>query len=354
MVSFQEKVQQQFDNKLPFAIYRKPNEREIHGVFQLNDDLNFIKDFSEKGLVFCSFDGNQNIIIPENQSDIYFENKEKRDFYGTKNNASEINVNAKDNFEKLVFDGIEAIKKKQFEKVVLSRKIEVELTDFDLEVVFQKLVSNYKNAFNYCFYHPKIGLWMGATPEQLVKVDENVIKTVSLAGTQVFNSNKSAIWEQKEIKEQQIVTDFIKTTLEKISDKITISAPYTFKAGNLVHLKSDIEAKISDEKSIVEITNLLHPTPAVCGFPSIEAQKFILNNENYSREFYCGFVGEWQKDFVTFKPNTSDLFVNLRCAKIENKTASIFVGCGVTNESNPEKEFFETQNKMQTMFSILS
>ena len=348
------KARSHFEQKLPFVVYCKPNSDKIIALFQKNDTLFEIENTDACGFAFVSFDNLIRIFIPENQSDIYFENKEKRDFYGTKNNASEINVNAKDNFEKLVFDGIEAIKKKQFEKVVLSRKIEVELTDFDLEVVFQKLVSNYKNTFNYCFYHPKMGLWMGATPEQLVKVDDNVIKTVSLAGTQVFNSSKSTIWEQKEIKEQQIVTDFIKITLEKISDKITISAPYTFKAGNLVHLKSDIEAKISDEKSIVEITNLLHPTPAVCGFPSIEAQKFILNNENYSREFYSGFVGEWQKDFVTFKPNTSDLFVNLRCAKIENKTASIFVGCGVTNESNPEKEFFETQNKMQTMLSILS
>ncbi len=347
------KVRSHFEKKLPFVVYCKPNSDKIIALFQKNNTLCIIDNQDDCGFAFVSFDNLKRYLIPENQSDIYFENKARTNFYVTKKNNHEIDLNEKNSFEKLVSEGIESIKQEKFEKVVLSRKIEVEVVDFDFEIVFQKSLFNYPNAFNYCFYHPKIGLWVGATPEQLVKIDESLIKTVSLAGTQVFNEKKPAIWQQKEQKEQLIVTNFIKKTLNKVSNQIIISKPYTFKAGNLVHLKSDIEAEISNEKSIVAITNLLHPTPAVCGFPKEASKKFILNNERYNREFYSGFVGEWKKDFLTFKPNTSDLFVNLRCSKIENKTAFIYVGCGVTNESIPENEFFETQNKMQTMLSIL-
>lgn len=348
------KVESHFEQKLPFVVYCKPNSDKIIALFQKNNTLFEIDNKDVCGFAFVSFDNLKRHIIPENQSDIYFENQSTDAFYVSKNNDLEINLASKTNFEKLVKKGVEAIKNKQFEKVVLSRKIEVELSEFNFETIFNKSISNYPNALNYCFYHPKIGLWLGATPEQLVKINDDVLKTVSLAGTQIFNENEPAIWQQKEQNEQQIVTNFIKTILEKIADKISVSQPYTFKAGNLVHLKSDVDAKISNGKSIVEITNLLHPTPAVCGFPKTVARKFILNNENYSREFYSGFVGEWQKDFLTYKHNDSDLFVNLRCAKIENKRAIIYVGCGVTNESVAEKEFFETQNKMQTMLRILN
>ena len=66
-----------------------------------------------------------------------------------------------------------------------------------------------------------------------------------------------------------------------------------------------------------------------------------------------GFLGEWKKDFETYKPNQSDLFVNLRCMKVENKEVQIFVGCGITKDSIPENEFFETVNKSMTMLKIL-
>ncbi len=348
------KVESHFEQKLPFVVYCKPNSDKIIALFQKNDTLFEIDNQDNCGYAFVSFDNLKRYIIPENQSDIYFENKANLDFYLSNNSEIEINLESKINFEKLVEKGVEAIKNKQFEKVVLSRKIEVELLEFNFNTIFNKSLSNYPNALNYCFYHPKIGLWLGATPEQLVKIDNNLLKTVSLAGTQIFNKNESPIWLHKEQNEQQIVTDFIKTTLEKVSNKINVSKPYTFKAGNLVHLKSDIEATIINDKSIIEIINLLHPTPAVCGFPKIAARKFILEIENYNREFYSGFTGEWQKDFLSFKPNDSDLFVNLRCAKIENKKAFIYVGCGVTDESVAENEFFETQNKMQTMLRILN
>ena len=61
----------------------------------------------------------------------------------------------------------------------------------------------------YCWFHPKVGLWIGATPELLFKVEGKRLTTISLAGTQAFNEYETVKWSAKEIEEQQIVTDYI-------------------------------------------------------------------------------------------------------------------------------------------------
>lgn len=346
-----EKIREQLNSKLPFVCYCKPNSNRIIALFQKNSDLVEMND-SESGFAFVSFDNEKRYLIPESLSDVYFESVSQSDFILPKNKVFEYDNQAKIDFESLVKSGVEAIEKQQFQKVVLSRKEVVSVDDFNLELVFNQMIAKYQSAFKYCFFHPKVGFWMGATPEQFLKVEDHRIKTVALAGTQVFEEGKEFIWQQKEIDEQQIVTDFIVGNLAQFSTEVSYSKPYTHRAGNIVHIKTDIEAIVDPTKKN-EIINALHPTPAVCGFPKEKAKQFILDNEGYNREFYAGFLGEWNKDFLTYKENQSDLFVNLRCMKIENNNVSLYIGCGINKGSNPEKEFLETVNKSKTLKNVL-
>ena len=82
-------------------------------------------------------------------------------------------------------------------------------------------------------------------------------------------------------------------------------------------------------------------------------KQFILENEGYDRDYYSGFLGELNIDLVTFKTQQSDLFVNLRCMKINNSKAQLFIGCGITEHSIPHDEYIETVNKSMTMKKIL-
>lgn len=347
-----QKATKYLQEKLPFVIYSKPNEAEIVGVFQKDATLNFTEDFTETGFVFASFDGVKLVLIPENNSDVFVENFETIDIENASIFDSEINNEAKGNFENLVQKGIDAINSGSFQKVVLSRTEAVSVENADIIYLFQKLVSSYPTAFKYCFFHPKVGLWLGATPEQLLKVNSNEIKTVALAGTQVFKEGKIT-WENKEKEEQQFVTDFILDNLSEFVSSKTFTEPYTFRAGNIVHIKTDISATLIDKRDLKKVLKILHPTPAVCGLPKKKAKEFILKNEGFDREYYAGFLGELNKDFAKNETEKSDLFVNLRCMKIEEKTANLFIGCGITKDSNPEKEFFETVNKSLTMKKIL-
>ena len=344
-------VRSQQSKHLPFVVFCKPNSDAIVGVFQRSDSLFSWEDGTESGFAFVSFDGKQQYYFPVQECNVMVDKRAPSDFYFNKDVSHSYDENTKIAFEQLVEKGVTAIENNQFQKVVLSRKELVALHNFDLEAVFNQLVTAYPSAFRYCLFHPKIGLWMGATPEQFIKIDENELKTVSLAGTQLFDSELE--WGSKERQEQQLVTDFISENLQRFSEQVTISEPKTIQAGNLAHLKSDISAVI-DSNDLGQIINRLHPTPAVCGLPKESAKHFIVENEGYDREFYAGFLGELNIDFTTYKTGNSDLFVNLRCMKVEEDVAHVFVGCGITIDSQPEKEFLETVNKSATIKKVLN
>ena len=348
MKDFFNKAQQQLDKKLPFVLYSKSGSDKIEGLLQQNDTLFQTEEFTENGFVMVSFDGKEKILIPEHQSEKISVSKKLTGETDDTIPKKTYTEHAKSDFEALVKKGIDAINDKAFGKVVLSRTEIHELHDFDCLSIYEKILNTYPNAYCYCFFHPKTGLWLGATPEKLLHVKNGKFQTMALAGTQQFQQAEEVIWENKEKEEQQFVTDFILENLENVTSDIAISNPYTYRAGNLLHIKTDIEGSIDADSTLKHLLDILHPTPAVCGLPKKSAKVFIIANEGYNRSFYSGFLGEINLE------NKTDLFVNLRCMEIKDNRAHLFIGCGITKDSDPEKEFEETVNKSMTMKKILN
>lgn len=346
------KIKKHKELNLPFVLYSKPNTTDLIGVLQQNNTLYTVSDYSEKGFVFASFDEKQLVLIPENESEIITVKKEITSFESIEVDDLNFDAEAKFQYEYLVAQGIQAIKNEEFKKVVLSRSEEVPLVEFDFAAAFQHLVQLYPATFCYCFFHPKIGLWMGATPEKLLKANENVFETMALAGTQKDDLQTEIVWQQKEKDEQQFVTDFIVKRLREFTASVVVSEPYSLKAGSIWHIKTDISGVLKDKSTLEEVIDTLHPTPAVCGLPKKKAKSFIIENENYDRTFYSGFLGELNSDFAG-KNVSSDLFVNLRCMQIQENKAILYMGCGITKESIPEKEWEESVNKSMTMKRVL-
>lgn len=342
-------IKKTLESNLPFVVYNKPNTTTIKGFFQNNNELYTSKEYNESGFIFAPFnDSDSSIVIPENQS-LFIQEKINLDNCSIINNNFDIDSSSKQNHIELVQKGIDAIKNVLFKKVVLSRKEKVEVPNLNIVETFKRLLINYPTAFVYLWFHPKVGMWLGATPETLIKIKDNEFLTMSLAGTQIFKDTTKVTWQPKEIEEQQFVTDYITEKLSNICNTVNISETETIKAGNLLHLRTII----SGQKKVNNATLIktLHPTPAVCGLPLEPSKDFILKHENYNREFYTGFLGELNLQNKGTK--TSELFVNLRCMKVENNTASVFIGGGITKDSNPEKEWKETIAKSNTMKNIL-
>jgi isochorismate synthase len=169
---------------------------------------------------------------------------------------------------------------------------------------------------------------------------------MALAGTQKFTDNPS--WGVKEQQEQHVVTDYLVAQLQPFCASLKLNGPHTQQAGSLLHLKTEIRGQLNAGFSLQNLLQQMHPTPAVCGMPKAAALQFIGQEEGYDRQFYSGFLGEIEAN------NQVDLFVNLRCMKLANQQATVYVGCGITKDSQPDLEFAETVNKSQTMKQVLA
>jgi isochorismate synthase len=256
---------------------------------------------------------------------------------------------------------IEAIKQGPLQKVVLSRTDEKDLpADFNIMAALEELGSAYPNAFVCALYIPALeGIWMCATPEILVEQnEEGVFRTISLAGTQSGVdldgsqiSPSQARWSQKEIEEQAFVSRYIIDCFKKIRLREYVEiGPKTISTGNLLHLKTEyiVDTKAMDFPQLPGLMlGLLHPTSAVCGTPKQEAIDFISATEKHKRSMYSGYLGPVNLMNATY------LFVNLRSVEIKENHAIFYAGCGITEDSDPEKEWQETQMKCQTLQRVL-
>lgn len=367
---FFERIETQYNNNLPFVAYRKPNNSLIKALLQSDGELYTASTFSESGFVFSPFkDEEPTILIPLT----HCESLEVTNEVVTENQSvfKHENISNEERLKhtQLVNKGIEAILDRQFSKVVLSRKETVTLEETSPITIFKNLLNSYTSALVYFWYHPKVGLWLGATPETLIKMEGSHFSIMALAGTQEYKGTTHVVWQDKEIEEQQIVTDFIVQQLNPSVENLKISETETVRAGNLLHLKTLISAQLKPEAShLKQLIFDLHPTPAVCGFPKLAAKKFILENECYDRGFYTGFLGElnFERHIAprTSKRNIENraygvtkrytqLYVNLRCMKIDENNAHLYVGGGITEHSNAEAEWEETVSKSQIIKSIL-
>lgn len=259
-------------------------------------------------------------------------------------------------FQEMVTKGISEIERGTFEKIVPSRTKTVALPDtFDVVEAFQRLCHTYPGALISFVSIPGVGSWLGASPELLVCVQNNsIFKTVALAGTLPFRPGldiKSVAWTQKEIEEQAFVERYVISCFKKIRlREYEEHGPRTVIAGNLVHLKSeftvDIKAMNFPQLGSVML-DLLHPTSAVCGMPLEPALHFLKTNEKHDRRFYAGYLGPVNIE------NSISLFVNLRCMELLGKHGLLYAGAGVTVDSDPEKEWQETEIKFNTLLNVI-
>ncbi|MUH34547.1 isochorismate synthase [Zobellia amurskyensis] len=365
-LDFFEKIESHLENKLPFVVYRKPNEQAVTAICQQDDELHYLSDYTETGFVFAPFDSSSTTVLLKLDQVLRFTDFEDEEIVKSESNREETCTKQKAFHLDLVKKGIAEINVGNFDKVVLSRRIQLNMKTPPL-ALFRSLLHEYKTAFCYLWYHPKVGLWLGATPEILLTMRNRKITTMSLAGTQNYNNEENPEWGNKELEEQQLVTEYIFNALEgKVSD-LERTPTESVRAGSLLHLRTKISGN-SKQENLGEVIRALHPTPAVCGMPKEKTKAFILTNENYDREFYTGFLGELNfkternrnnrprntenNVYRSISKNTT-LFVNLRCMQMNEDKVSIYVGGGITKDSNPEKEWVETVAKSKTMLKVI-
>lgn len=243
----------------------------------------------------------------------------------------------------------EACAVRALDKVVLSRVVQVPLAFDKLPELFTRAMEANPAAFVVMAHTPEHGLWMGASPERLVREDQDRVRVDALAATRPADAVPARIsgWGPKELDEQEQVMCHVHATAARLDlEDIVVRGPEVMHAGPVAHLHTVLEAGLGD-CLLGDLVLALHPTPAVCGLPRHAAQEFIRRHEKHGRSLYAGFWGAWNADGPT------ELFVNLRCMRLQENQAFLLVGAGITAGSDAALEWEETGRKADTWLSLL-
>lgn len=334
-----------------FAAYRLPGKDEPQLIMQEHGELRMSEDglnLHRSGFAlipFCENHDKPSIFIKSDKRLCGM--KGVRQFLnGYEYKLEQITYSKYEYYHESFNKFIKAINNKEYEKLVLSCS-KIFLTSSTPAELFETACMRYPHLMVYLCYTPKTGLWMGCTPEIILDGTGNMFHTIALAGTRtIFDGDKIRKWDEKNIREQKLVTDYIRDILSEYSNRLDISSPYTYRAGQLAHLRTDFFFDLKDSANIMTALQALHPTPAVCGLPKNKAYRFIQENEGHDRKYYAGIVGPVENEEL-------HLYVNLRCAQLFGNAIRLYVGSGLILESDEVSEYEEIKEKMKTIKSLL-
>lgn len=303
--------------------------------FTTNDDSSAVN------ISFISFDRKKELDFKGNLIPISSEQIAQEEYIPkSKKERIELYKDTEDSYSRKVQQAIDYITTNHLRKLVISRGKILMYTDIShdkklsLGKSFLHFSKNYPNAF--CYLFEKDGqCWMGGFSEVLGKYNKktNAFETMSLAGTMPVDE----AWTEKEIEEQKPVTEYVQSVLKRFAVDISISKVQDHISGNIKHLRTDFKATVYPQ-DLENLIKELHPTPAVCGFPKDVCMQGIKIIEFNSREFYSGFIKVETEEEIYY-------FVNLRCAEFFKSYAILYVGGGITEKSDPQKEWTETELK---------
>ncbi|WP_404453804.1 isochorismate synthase [Virgibacillus necropolis] len=263
---------------------------------------------------------------------------------------------APDKWKQTVEDATQLIKTSGVEKIVLSRELRVRLSQkAEITTVLTELLSAQTNSFVFAFERAG-DCFVGATPERLVKIQNEHLLSTCLAGTAPRGINleedatlaNELFQDEKNRSEHDFVVKMIKQAISPYCTDIEIpNEPIIYPLKNLQHLFTPVTARLTSGVSMFDIIKHLHPTPALGGVPREKSLQFIREHEQLDRGWYGAPVGWLDHN------NNGEFAVAIRSGLIQGDAASLFAGCGVVKDSDPEAEYEETNIKFAPMLSVL-
>jgi isochorismate synthase len=198
--------------------------------------------------------------------------------------------------------------------------------------------------------------FLGATPERLIALRDGTASTVALAGS--FPRGTSEAEDQalasrlrhdsKERAEHACVVSALREGLSGLCTRIIADAqPRVHQLPNLQHLLTQIRGQVAPGKTVLDLVERLHPTPAVGGYPRQRALELIRAYEALDRGWYAGPIG-WVN-----RRGEGEFVVGIRSALLRTASATLFAGCGIVGQSNPAAEYAESCWKLRPMLTAL-
>ncbi|AUV02035.1 isochorismate synthase EntC [Phytobacter ursingii] len=244
----------------------------------------------------------------------------------------------------------------EVDKIVLSRLIDI-ATDGPLDsgVLLERLIAQNPASFNFHVPLAEGAVLLGASPELLLRKEGEQFSSLPLAGSARRQPDDMLDREagirllasEKDRHEHELVAQAMKTVLASRSHALSMpDSPQLVTTPTLWHLATPIEGRALADENALTLACLLHPTPALSGFPHQAAKKLIAGLEPFDRELFGGIVGWCDAE------GNGEWVVTIRCARIQENRVRLFAGAGIVPASSPAAEWRETGVKLSTMLNV--
>ncbi len=259
-----------------------------------------------------------------------------------------------DIFIDMVAQAVAATQRGDLDKVVLSRLMDIVAEQpVDTAALMQRIVAQNPNSYHFHLPLPDGGALVGASPELMIRKQGRQFSSCPLAGSAPRHrdpqrdqaSGDSLMHSAKDRHEHKLVTDAMRATLQPRSRLLSVpETPSLLTTATLWHLATQIQGDVLDDReNALSLACLLHPTPALSGFPHQRAQALIQRLEPFERQLFGGIVG-WCDD-----QGNGEWVVTIRCGTVNGPRVRLFAGAGIVADSQPESEWRETGVKLDTM-----
>lgn len=260
------------------------------------------------------------------------------------------------NFVAMVEQALSIFDSSPLKKVVLSKILTLTLDRaIDIPRLLSNIMAQNPNAYHFSVPFEREVL-VGASPELLLRKQGNRIFSNPLAGSarrldcpdRDRQAAETLLKSSKDQYEHRLVVEAIRSSLSPLIDQLSVpDHPDLISTPTMWHLSTQIEGTLSDinPPSMFDLIKHVHPTPAMCGTPTFDAQHYIRCLEPHQRGCFSGLVG-----WCDFQGN-GEWAIAIRCAQVSGNKATLFAGAGVVPDSNPESEWLETSAKMRTMLN---
>ena len=238
-------------------------------------------------------------------------------------------------------------------QVVLSNKYEVNATINPLD--FYRVLRRVNPSAYMFFLKYKDFTITGSSPETHLKIKGKKAILKPIAGTYPKNEAISKIKEkilkdEKELAEHLMLLDLARNDLSVFCRPETVKVIKSFKVedySHVVHIVSEVHGLIKKHVSPLDVFFATFPAGTVSGAPKVRAIELIDEIEALPRGFYAGCVG-----YFSFNGNL-DTAILIRSALIDKKSITLRAGAGIVYDSNPEKEYYEVENKLKALITTL-
>ena len=249
-----------------------------------------------------------------------------------------------------------AVGRGRLDKVVLARRVDLRADmPIDVGATLRRLAAGAAESTVFAIASGD-SVFVGASPERLVRTDGRDAWTVAIAGSTRRGADPAEdealavalLADEKEREEHEVVVRMLRESLAPLCDDLDVApTPRVIRLPTVQHLWTDVTARTSDRAGILSLVEVLHPTPAVGGQPRAAALELIRDQERLDRGWYAAPLGWLDRD------GDGEFVVALRSGVVRGDRASLFAGCGIVADSEPEREWEESRMKLRALGAAL-